>query len=58
MLSIVIPIHNEADNINSFFEEVVTSIPENIKFELIYVDDCSTDDSLSRIQSLKIRIHL
>ena len=53
MLSVIIPIHNEADNINSFFEEVVSSIPESVKFELIYVDDCSTDDSLSTIQSLK-----
>ena len=53
MLSIIIPIYNEADNINSFFDEVVTSIPENVKFELIYVDDCSTDDSLTTIQSLE-----
>jgi glycosyltransferase involved in cell wall biosynthesis len=52
MLSVVIPVHNEDKNINIFFEEIVSAVPEDLEFELIYVDDGSKDNSLQEIKSL------
>lgn len=45
-LSIVVPIYNEAENLNKFFEEVKGALsPLNLEYEIIAVDDGSTDDS-------------
>ena len=53
MISVVIPILNEEDNIAPLLEEiaqVAKSIPIS---EIIYVDDGSTDKSFSIVQTLK-----
>ncbi len=51
-ISIVIPIFNEEDNIKILFNEISKNIPKNIKYEIIYIDDGSTDDSLKIIKNL------
>lgn len=61
-ISIVIPIYNEASNVTPLYEaikSIIKQIPHT--FELIFVDDGSSDDSVKRIQKVakkdkKVRI--
>jgi glycosyltransferase involved in cell wall biosynthesis len=53
MLSAIIPVHNEEDNILPLFSELketMNGITKN--FEIIYVDDGSNDNTLSNLLSL------
>jgi glycosyltransferase involved in cell wall biosynthesis len=49
MLSLVIPLYNEQDNIAALQQEVAEALA-GTDYELILVDDCSTDETLARIQ--------
>ena len=40
-LSVVVPVHNERDNIVPLLTEVVTALRGKTDFEIVYVDDCS-----------------
>lgn len=51
-ISIVIPIYNEEDNIFPLIEEIKKSLP-NFRYEIIFVDDGSSDNSVEKIRSLK-----
>ncbi|TVR79448.1 MAG: glycosyltransferase family 2 protein [Chitinophagaceae bacterium] len=45
-LSIVIPSYNEANTIHQILEKIIKAkLPENISKEIIIIDDCSTDNS-------------
>jgi len=53
LISIIVPIYNEASNIPLLFKELTKhtkSVP--YQFEFVFVDDGSTDDSLERLQEL------
>jgi len=54
-LSIVIPVHNEAENISVLIKEIVDSMI-NIKYEIIVVDDDSSDNTLDVLSEMKIKI--
>ena len=54
-LSVVIPVHNECDNIAPLVEEVITSLQGRTRFEIICVDDASNDSSLAVLASLTLR---
>ncbi|MGM0550193.1 MAG: glycosyltransferase family 2 protein [Bacteroidota bacterium] len=57
-LSIVVCVYNEELNIKPLVEQIYQSLKE-YNFELIYVDDGSTDNTVSEIKSLnKKEIHL
>lgn len=49
MLSLVIPLYNEQDNIAGLQREVAAALA-GIDYELILVDDCSSDETLARIE--------
>jgi polyisoprenyl-phosphate glycosyltransferase len=49
-LSIIVPVYNEAENILPLFYEIKKHCPED--FELIWVDDGSTDETLTEIEQL------
>lgn len=49
MISIVIPLFNEEGNVKTLQQEVSAAMAGR-EYELILVDDCSTDQTLSRIQ--------
>lgn len=53
VLSIVIPAYNEAENINELYDEL-TAVLDKIgrDYEVIFVDDGSTDDSFSKLSDL------
>jgi glycosyltransferase involved in cell wall biosynthesis len=52
-LSVVVPIFNERDNIPALVREIRTELSGGQEFEIIYVDDHSSDDGLEVLQSLK-----
>lgn len=41
----VVPVFNERDNVTPLLGEIVIALRGRIRFEIIYVDDCSKDDS-------------
>ena len=42
-LSVVVPVHNEAENIRPLIDETVRALDGVAAFEIVYVDDCSSD---------------
>jgi dolichol-phosphate mannosyltransferase len=44
-LSVVVPVFNERDNIAPLVAEVVAALRGRLPFEIVYIDDCSKDDS-------------
>jgi len=46
-LSIVIPAKNEAENIVTLVEDIDRALVAHVPFEIIVVDDCSTDNSVA-----------
>src|SRR5210317_822969 len=49
-LSVVIPVHNEEDNIRLLIDEVRQSLDDVLDYELIYVNDGSSDSTLNILQ--------
>lgn len=56
MISIVIPVHNEADNINALIDEIVGVMNQGIVYEIIYVDDGSHDDTAAVLKQAQQQI--
>ena len=52
-LSVVVPVHNERDNIVPLLSEIVSALRGKADFEIVYVDDASKDDSLGVLTSAK-----
>jgi len=52
-LSVVVPVFNERDNIAPLVGEIVAALRGRSDFEIVYVNDCSKDDSLAVLQGLK-----
>lgn len=55
-LSVVIPLLNEEESIAELAEEVYSALKENHSYELIFVDDGSTDGSWKQIKKIKEEI--
>jgi glycosyltransferase involved in cell wall biosynthesis len=51
-LSVVVPVMNEEDNIEPLFKAIAESL-KDIDYELIMVDDGSTDSTVEKMQKLK-----
>lgn len=52
-LSLVVPCYNEEDNVDLFYKEVVKSFKgKKIKYEIIFVNDGSTDETLIRLKDI------
>jgi dolichol-phosphate mannosyltransferase len=52
-LSIVVPVHNEIDNLRPLIEEIDSALNSVCDHEILYVDDGSTDGTLDRLVELK-----
>lgn len=54
LISLVIPCYNEQENIKPFLSACEMSLPVDYNYELIFVNDASTDDTYNVIKSSKI----
>ncbi|GAP65915.1 glycosyl transferase family protein [Mizugakiibacter sediminis] len=54
-LSVVVPVFNERDNIPPLLAEIAAALRGRIDFEIVYVDDCSKDDSLAVLKAEKAK---
>lgn len=55
MITVVVPIYNEEENIQSLVEEIVQETKDLPVSEIIYVDDASTDKSWEELKKLRSR---
>lgn len=54
MISIVIPVYNEEENVALLHEKIVEAVqPLNEPYEVIFVDDGSTDSTVEKIKTLR-----
>jgi len=51
-ISVVIPVCNEVDNVGPLAREIVTALSDR-EFEIIFVDDGSTDDTAAAVRALR-----
>ena len=54
-LSIVVPVRNEAENILPLLAEIHAALENRGEFEIVYVDDGSTDATLQRLAEALVR---
>ena len=53
LVSLVIPTYNEVGNLEKLYEEIVRNLSSKYSYEIIFVDDGSTDESLKIIKKIK-----
>ena len=52
-VSIVVPVRNEADNVAPLIAEIVAALDGRWAYEIIYVNDGSTDATAERLAAMK-----
>ena len=55
-LSVVVPVHNEEDNVAPLVGEIGAALRGRIDFEIVYVDDTSKDGTLARLRELQTTV--
>ena len=55
-LSVVVPVHNEEDNVAPLVGEILAALRGAIDFEIVYVDDTSKDATLARLRELQASV--
>ena len=55
-LSVVVPVHNEEDNVAPLVGEIVAALRGHVDFEIVYVDDTSKDATLQRLRELQATV--
>ena len=58
LISIIVPVYNEAENITLFYETVtdtLASLQAQYRFEIIFTDNHSTDNSFAMLSALAHR---
>jgi dolichol-phosphate mannosyltransferase len=54
-LAVVVPVHNESDNIVALVEEIHAALEGRLEFEVVYGDDCSGDATPDRLNDMARR---
>ena len=52
-LSLVVPVRNECENVRPLIQEIRAALDGKFEYEVIYVDDGSTDDTVVRLNEIK-----
>lgn len=52
-ISVVVPVHNERDNVAPLIAEILAALRGRWAFEIVYVDDLSRDDTVAVLNALK-----
>jgi glycosyltransferase involved in cell wall biosynthesis len=52
-VTVVVPVRNEADNVGPLTDEIAAALTGRVAFELIYVNDGSTDGTQAALAALK-----
>ncbi len=52
-LSVAVPVYNEQENIRGLYEEITRALEGKYNYEVIFVDDGSTDDSFSILEQIQ-----
>ena len=55
-LSVVVPVHNERENIEPLVGEIVAALSGVVPFEIVYVDDGSTDGSSEVLRRMQAEV--
>jgi len=55
-VSVVVPVKDEADNVASLIGEIASALSTEPTFEIVYVDDGSSDDTLARLRVLMAEV--
>ena len=55
-LAVVVPVHDERDNVAPLIDEIVAALRGRYRFEIVYVDDASRDDTLERLRVAMTRV--
>lgn len=51
-IAVVVPVHNEAENIRPLIEEISAALEDVANYEIVYVNDGSTDDTAAKLLEL------
>ena len=51
-LSVVVPMHDEADNVDPLAREIHAALGDTVEYEIVFVDDGSTDATAERLAAL------
>lgn len=55
-LSVVVPVHNEADNLEPLINEIQATLNGVVRYEIIYINDYSQDRTPEKLVELKRKI--
>jgi dolichol-phosphate mannosyltransferase len=55
-LSVVVPVHNERDNVRALVDEIVAALSDVVPFEIVYVDDGSADGTADALRLAQQRV--
>ena len=50
VLSVVVPVHDEQDNVGPLIDEIHSALQGRIEFEILFVDDASADGTAERLR--------
>ncbi|MEK9673148.1 MAG: glycosyltransferase family 2 protein [Rhodospirillaceae bacterium] len=51
-LAVVVPVHNETENLGPLIGEIAAALSGGAPFEIIYVDDGSTDETFAKLKEI------